>query len=124
MALIALFVCRPLGILDAAAKRPALTIPLILLLGALTFILPYLFYARGLKELPAGTASSLSIVEPMAATLFSIAFLSEKPSIFSVLGILLILTAVFLLSRADKQKSARISAAQTANDKKKTENKV
>lgn len=122
MALIALLFCRPLGILDAAAKRPALTLPLILLLGTVTFIFPYLFYARGLKELPAGTASSLSIVEPMAATLFSIAFLGEKPSLFSVLGILLILSAVFLLSRADKQENARISAARTANDKKKTKN--
>lgn len=98
MSLIALFVCRPLGIIDAAAERPALTLPLMLSLGVLTFILPYLFYARGLKMLPAGTASSLSVVEPMAATLFSIAFLKEKPTVFSVLGICFILLAVFLLA--------------------------
>ncbi len=112
MALIALCVCRPHLILTAVSSRPAVTLPLILLLGAVTFILPYLFYAKGLEALPAGTASSLSIVEPMSATLFSIAFLHEKPSVFSILGILLILSAVFLLSRADKQGSGHIASRE------------
>ena len=84
--------------------EPWLTIPLILALGIVTFVLPYLLYTLALKELPAGTASALGIVEPMAATVFSVVIFREALSVYSVVGIVLILLAVFLLGKAeDKQ---------------------
>jgi D-glycero-D-manno-heptose 1,7-bisphosphate phosphatase len=57
-----------------------------------------------LRDVPAGTASALSIVEPMSATVFSVAFLNEKMTVPAVCGIVLILLAVFLLSREDDKK--------------------
>ena len=47
------------------------------------------------------TAASLAVVEPMSATLFSIMFLGEKPSVTAIVGIVLILSAVYLLSKEE-----------------------
>lgn len=102
--LIALAVSRPWQMADCVAKNPAFTVPLALGLGVVTFALPYLVYTFALRDIPAGTASALSIVEPMSATVFSVAFLNEKMTLPAVCGILLILTAVFLLSREDDKK--------------------
>ena len=54
-----------------------------------------------MRELSAGVASSLGIVEPMAATVMSAVFLSDIPSALSWVGIVLILGAVFLLGIAE-----------------------
>jgi drug/metabolite transporter (DMT)-like permease len=54
-----------------------------------------------MRNLPAGTASALGIVEPMAATVYSILFLGEDLNIIPAIGILLILGAVFLLGKAE-----------------------
>ena len=62
-----------------------------------------------MKDLPAGTASALGIVEPMAATVFSIVIFREKVTVFSVIGIALILTAVFLLGKAENEKKQKLS---------------
>jgi drug/metabolite transporter (DMT)-like permease len=50
-----------------------------------------------MKDLSAGTASALGIIEPVAATIFSIVFFHQKPDIFSIGGIVLVLAAVVLL---------------------------
>lgn len=69
--------------------------------GILTFVLPYFLYTLSLKELPAGVASSMAVFEPLSATVFSIVLFSEKLSVFSASGIVLILGAVLVLSRSD-----------------------
>lgn len=101
MAMIALCVCNPVGIVTNAAQKPLLLVPLMVALGVVTFVLPYFLYTLALKDLPAGTASALSIVEPMAATVFSVVLFREKMSVASVVGVVLILAAVFLLSREE-----------------------
>lgn len=107
MFLISFFLSDPPALFECAAKEPAVTVPFMLGIGIFTFIMPYVLYTIALKELPAGTASALSIVEPMSATLFGIVLFAEPVSFFSVSGILLILFAVFLLGKsedkADKQ---------------------
>lgn len=100
--LLALFTCKPQSIPENVAKAPALTVILILALGIFTCVLPYLLYTLALKTLPAGTASALSIVEPMAATVFSIILFNEALSIASAAGIILILGATFILSRQEQ----------------------
>ena len=72
-----------------------------IIFGIVTCFLPYFLYNLAMKDLPAGTASALGIVEPMAATVFSIVIFKEEVSVFSVIGIILILTAVFLLGKAE-----------------------
>ena len=102
MAIIALCVCNPVGIVTSAAQKPLLIVPLMIALGVTTFVLPYFLYTLAMRDLPAGTASALSIVEPMAATVFSVVLFHEAMSVASVIGIVLILLAVFLLSRDEK----------------------
>ena len=98
--IIGLFVCNPQGILPCIGKLPQFILPIMVLMGFCTCFMPYILYTDAMKALPAGTATALGIVEPMAATVFSI-FLDEIPGVSSVCGIILILGAVFLLSRCE-----------------------
>ncbi|MBQ9805162.1 MAG: EamA family transporter [Clostridia bacterium] len=70
-------------------------------LGVLTSVVPYLIYTMALKDIPAGTASALSIVEPMSATVFSFVLFDEHLGYGSVIGIVLILVSVFLLGHSE-----------------------
>ncbi len=102
MALIALCACRPLQIVHIAAQRPVYLTLLMIGIGVFTFVLPYLLYTIALRDIPAGTASSLAIIEPMAATIFSVTIFGEKLSLASITGIVLILASVFLLSKTEE----------------------
>ncbi len=99
MAIFSLITCRPMEAVNIISDNFRISVPLIIGIGVGTCVLPYFFYTLALRELPVGTASALGIVEPMAATVFSVIFLQEKLSVYSVCGIVLILGAVFLLSR-------------------------
>lgn len=101
MSVIALSVSSPIGIVHAATEHPIPLIPMLIALGIVTYVLPYLFYTISMKSLPVGTVSALGIVEPMAATVFSVILFKEKLDIFSASGIILILAAVFLLAKAE-----------------------
>ena len=99
--LIGLFASNPMGIPDVLSKNYSLLIPLVFAMGICTCVLPYILYTLALKEIDAGTATSLGILEPMAATLYSVILFNEKLSIYSTIGIVLILGAVFLLSKSE-----------------------
>lgn len=103
VSLIALLVSKPATIIKTAALAPW-SILLMIGCGVCTCVLPYFLYTLALKVLPAGTVSSLAVVEPMAATLFSITLLGEVLSVYSVCGIVLIIGAVFMLSRVELHK--------------------
>lgn len=87
------------GIPEYICKNPPIIITLLIALGICTCIMPYFLYTLALKEIPAGTASSLAILEPMAATVFSVLIFGEKLTIPSLCGIILILGSVYLLSK-------------------------
>ncbi len=99
-ACVSFFACDPASIPTRIAKAPLPVTLLILGIGVITYVLPYFFYTNSLKVLPVGTASALGIVEPMAATVFSILFFHERITVASACGILLILGSIFLLSRS------------------------
>lgn len=101
MALIAVCVCEPWKLLDCIAAAPVPVTALCIGVGVVTYVAPYFLYTLSLRDLPAGTASALSIVEPMAATVFSCMFLQEKLTWISGAGIVLILLATVLLSRTE-----------------------
>ena len=84
-----------------AAKNPVV-ITLAIFMGICTSFLPYFFYTKALKVIPAGTATSLGIIEPMSATLFSVFIFGEILSFMSVIGIGLILISVFVLSKENE----------------------
>lgn len=99
--ILALCFCKPVDMVSHFAAAPLITVALAVAQGLMTCFIPYILYTIGMRTLPAGTASSLAIVEPMAATMFSVVLLGEKPTVMSVGGIVLILFAVFLLGRAE-----------------------
>jgi len=102
VAVIALLVSHPFEIVTVATNKP-LSILLMVGCGLCTGVIPYFLYTVALKALPAGTVSALGVVEPMAATIFSVVLLGERLNIYSVSGIILILTAVYMLGRAKEE---------------------
>lgn len=98
--IIGFIVVKPYEIPVYILSNATFTIPLCIGMGICTCILPYFLYTFALKEIPAGTATTLGIIEPMAATLFSVIFLNEQLDIMSFTGIILILGAAFLLSKS------------------------
>lgn len=66
-------------------------------------VFPYLLYSYGLTDVENSTASVIASVEPVAATVFGLLLYQEYPSIASVFGILLVLTALFLCIERTKQ---------------------
>ena len=102
MGAFALIIASPVGIIANASKEPLILTPLLITLGVVTFVLPFLLYTTSMKYLPVGTVSALGIIEPMSATLFSVILFNEKLDIFTIIGILLILLAVFLLEKSEE----------------------
>ena len=101
MTLIGLFASDPMGTVNIAQGEMT-SIPLLIGLGVFTFVLPYVLYTLSMRELPAGVASALGIVEPMAATLFGVLFLGDRLSVTGVIGITMIISAVFLVGRSER----------------------
>lgn len=99
MTVVSFIISKPLQIFTLTSEHPLVLIPLIIALGIVTCVLPYLFYTLALKELPVGTASSLAIVEPLAATFFGFVVLGESLSAYSIIGGILILSSVYILSK-------------------------
>ncbi len=96
---IGLLVANPAELIACISLNPTVVILLCLGVGFFACILPYFLYTLALKEIPAGTASSLGILEPMAATILSVLILGERLSVYSLIGMALILGSVFILGR-------------------------
>ena len=101
MCLLALVISNPPQMAGFAASNPIPVIPLMIGIGIIACVLPYFLYTLALRDLPVGTASSLSIVEPMAATIFSVTILGESLVTSSLIGIVLIIGSVFLLGKSE-----------------------
>lgn len=99
MALTAIIASNPAETVKITLQNPIQIIPLMIIMAVCTSALPYLFYTLALRDLPVGTVASLSVIEPMAATILSVVFLKESLTVSSCIGIVLILTAVVLLSQ-------------------------
>ena len=86
-------------LVNLTQQSPALLWTLIVSIGLCTCAVPYLMYTTSLKYVPAGTASALSLIEPMAAILYSVVFFREPLTLPLMVGIVLILGAVFIITR-------------------------
>ena len=100
MALIAVGICHPAEALRIASAAPFVTVPLLIGIGLVTYLIPYSLYTVSLKALSSGTVSALGIVEPLSATLFGTFLFGEELTVWSVAGIVLILSSVVLLGKA------------------------
>lgn len=106
-AVFAIVVCDPIDAVGKISAAIAPTLPMLALLGIVTCVSPYFLYTLAMRDLSAGTASSLGIVEPMAATVFSMIFLHQIPDAFQIVGIVLILGAVVILGLAEREKTSK-----------------
>jgi len=99
------FICRPKDMATkfAAADNLLWLIVFCFLTALITAVIPFLLYTLGLRMVEAGKAGILATVEPMVATIIGIVFFSEKLTLFSGLGILLILVAVIILNLKKKE---------------------
>lgn len=102
MAVLSLVLTNPAETLEIALNSSPKALLWILGIGVVTCVLPYLFYTLALKYIPAGTASTMAVIEPVAATLFSVVIFGEKLDLTSIIGIMMILSAVILLSKSEK----------------------
>lgn len=97
------FLCSPESLLGAVrTSPPGLLIWLIPGTAVLTAVIPYLAYTKGLQHTEAGRAAILATVEPVVATLLGTLVFHEALSAVSLLGILLVLSAIVLLNVGGK----------------------
>ena len=99
-AVIALFTCDPASLTGAPLQGGAL--PLILLMGICTSVLPYIFITLALLYAEAGKVSILaSGGEPTAAVVFGVLFYREIPTPLMGAGLLLTVLALMLLCKKE-----------------------
>ena len=72
-----------------------------LCIGIFCCILPYLLYTEGLLHAQAGKAAILATIEPFVAAFIGIAFFHESVTLFKLLGMAAIFSAILLLNNKD-----------------------
>ncbi|MCF0120528.1 MAG: DMT family transporter, partial [Oscillospiraceae bacterium] len=68
-------------------------------------VAPYLFYTKGLEHLENSRASVIVAIEPVVATVVGFVMYSERPTVPAIIGIVLVLAAIFMMSRPDKKQT-------------------
>lgn len=71
--------------------------------GLITAALPYILYTYGLNHVPAGEASVMTAAEPLTAALLGVFIYNERLGIASIVGMLLIVSAVVILSLSKQE---------------------
>ena len=110
MSLFSGIVSKPHLAIKAAVLNPHPLILLFIGLGVITFVLPYFLYTLSMRSLPCGTVSALGIIEPLSATVFGVMLLNESLSVFSVIGIIMILISTVILGRSDGDSNKEFEA--------------
>ena len=83
--------------ISSAGSVPAFA-GFVLLTAVVTAVIPFLLYTIGLNKTTASKAAVLATVEPAAATLFGFFVMKESLGLIAVCGIILVFTAIFVLS--------------------------
>ncbi len=102
-AIAAIALSQPQEMPSLIGKNPAAILPALIALGAVTCLLPFLFYTISLKYISVGVASSLSIIEPMTGVILGVFVYSDTLSFPNIVGIVLIVGAVFLLGFSENE---------------------
>lgn len=74
-------------------------------LGFVTAFLPYVLYSMGLEHMESSKASILASVEPVVSAMFGVIVFHEYLSLWGILGIAMVLSAIVVLNV--KKKSVR-----------------
>ncbi len=92
---------------ELIAQSPATIIPIGLLHGLMTCMLPFLFYTISLNHLSSGVASSLSIIEPVTGAVLGFLFYDDNLTFFSIIGIVLVISSVILLGLCEMERDSK-----------------
>jgi len=71
-------------------------------LGVFATAVPYPLFARGLTKLPAATVTTLTLAEPLTATLLAVVVLGERPGPLGWLGAALITAGLLVVARTPR----------------------
>ncbi len=95
------FICHPSDMISKFSGSEDLTALFLFccLTALVTAVIPFLSYTLGLSTVEASRAGIMATVEPLVATLIGVLVFSEPLTVFSALGISLILAAVVILNR-------------------------
>ena len=72
-------------------------------------LLPYLFFAIALTYMDAGKASILTTIEPAAAMMLGFLLFREVPTVFMILGMIIVIAALIILNLPERQKNERLT---------------
>lgn len=93
------FVFNPMGSTIIMDSITILSFGYVIILGTL---FPFLFYSLGVKNAGAQIASILSLIEPVASAIIGVIFLGESFKRIDLIGISLVICALYLLSKGKK----------------------
>ncbi len=88
----------------------------VLHLGIITTALGYSLFAIGLKHVPTSTAVTLTLAEPLTATILGVVLFKEALPVLSVVGIIILFAGLFLSAvpnRFEKQAALSQRAKET-----------
>ncbi|RAZ80895.1 EamA family transporter [Planococcus halotolerans] len=78
---------------------------IILYLGFATTSLAYILFSRGLKKIPSSSAVTLSLAEPLTASILGVLVVGEVLSGLSWAGVVLLLGGILVLTMGKKRKA-------------------
>jgi DME family drug/metabolite transporter len=73
---------------------------MVLWLGLATLAVAYLLFTSGLRSTDSSTAATLSLAEPVTATVLGVVVLAERPDLLAWVGIALIVLGLVLAARS------------------------
>lgn len=76
---------------------------LALYLGLLPTALAYYFFGKGLIALPAATVATITLIEPVVATLLAVAFVGEVLQFLDVIAISIVIIGLLLLGQLENR---------------------
>lgn len=82
-------------------------ISLALYLGIFPTALAYFFFGKGLKVLSAATVATITLIEPVVATMFAVILVGEKLAVHEVFGIAVVLAGLLVLGQIESRNSNR-----------------
>ncbi|WP_096155444.1 DMT family transporter [Bacillus sp. FJAT-45066] len=82
----------------------------VIYLGVFTTAIAYLCFSKGLEKVPASTAVTLTLAEPLTAALLGTFIVREALSPLSWLGVLLIFLAIIVLSSPTRKRHREVKA--------------
>lgn len=84
------------------------TLPFMILYAMVVSVIPYMLYVKGLSKVEVSVAAVISTFELMVASLAGIVLYNEPITFFKILGVLLMISAVFVLSISSSKKTVKL----------------